>query len=55
MPVLLLTVLQTLQKKRLREKPTNPNEIKNNHEAAVKVFAHSVSCNTVRIGLITVF
>lgn len=26
-----------------------------NHEATLKVFAHSVSCNTVELGLISVF
>lgn len=35
---------------------TKPQTKKNNNdEAAVKVFAHSVSCNTVELGLITVF
>lgn len=41
------------EKKELEKKRHKPKL--NNHKAAVKVFAQSVSCNTVRMGLITVF
>lgn len=44
------------QTQKTTQTPTkkNPNN-KTNHEATLKVFAHSVSCNTVELGLISVF